>query len=115
LEVGRHEVGFSWQILKTGRKTVILNAPALPVLAGLDRHGSYVVPGDDPEKPRADLKHPWEAEAKRREARRIGDAVETRSHAIVALKFTTDFNYTSDSSQAPNKLPTGAKLWKTLS
>jgi GTP-binding protein EngB required for normal cell division len=23
---------------------VILNAPALPVLAGLDRHGSYVVP-----------------------------------------------------------------------
>jgi integrase len=35
------------------------------VLAGLDRIGSYVVPGDDPEKPRADLKLPWEAVAKR--------------------------------------------------
>jgi integrase len=50
---------------KTGRKTVILNAPALAVLAGLDRLGSYVVPGDDPEKPRADLKRPWEAVARR--------------------------------------------------
>jgi integrase len=50
---------------KTGRKTVILNAPALAVLVGLDRIGSYVVPGDDPEKPRADLKRPWEAVAKR--------------------------------------------------
>ena len=50
---------------KTGRKTVILNAPALTVLAGLDRLGSYVVPGDDPEKPRADLKRPWEAVARR--------------------------------------------------
>jgi integrase len=50
---------------KTGRKTVILNAPALAVLSGLDRLGSYVVPGDDPEKPRADLKRPWEAVARR--------------------------------------------------
>jgi integrase len=50
---------------KTGRKTVILNAPALAVLAGLDRLGSYVVPGDDPERSRADLKRPWEAVAKR--------------------------------------------------
>jgi integrase len=50
---------------KTGRKTVILNAPALAVLTGLDRLGSYVVPGDNPEKPRADLKRPWEAVAKR--------------------------------------------------
>jgi integrase len=50
---------------KTGRKTVILNAPALAVLAGLDRLGSHVVPGDDPEKPRADLKRPWEAVARR--------------------------------------------------
>jgi integrase len=50
---------------KTGRKTVILNAPALAVLAGLDRLGSYVVPGDDPEKPRADLKRPWDGVARR--------------------------------------------------
>jgi integrase len=50
---------------KTGRKTVILNAPALAVLTELDRFGSYVVPGDDPERPRADLKRPWEAVSKR--------------------------------------------------
>jgi len=50
---------------KTGKKTVILNAPALAVLAGLDRLGSYVVPGDDPDRPRADLKRPWEAVARR--------------------------------------------------
>jgi integrase len=50
---------------KTGRKTVILNAPAMAVLADLDRMGTHVVPGDDPGKPRADLKRPWEAVAKR--------------------------------------------------
>jgi integrase len=50
---------------KTGKKTVILNAPALAVLAGLDRLGPYVVQGDDPGKPRADLKRPWEVVAKR--------------------------------------------------
>src|SRR5262249_39120925 len=36
---------------KTGSKTVILNAPTLAVLDGLDRLGTYVVPGEDPEKP----------------------------------------------------------------
>ena len=46
---------------KTGRKTVILNAPALAVLSRLDRVGPYVVPGDDPERPRHDLKRPWDA------------------------------------------------------
>jgi integrase len=50
---------------KSGRKTVILNAPAMAVLTGLERIGSYVVPGDDPEKPRADLKRPWEVVSKR--------------------------------------------------
>ena len=50
---------------KSGRKTVILNAPAMAVLTGLKHIGSYVVPGDSPEKPRADLKRPWEAVARR--------------------------------------------------
>jgi integrase len=72
---------------KTGRKTVVLNAPAVAVLTRLDRLGSYVIPGqtqkkpdpgslrqttviafllaDNPERPRADLKRPWEAVAKR--------------------------------------------------
>jgi integrase len=46
---------------KTGRKTIILNAPALAVLNALERIGPYVVPGDDPEVPRYDLKRPWDA------------------------------------------------------
>jgi integrase len=50
---------------KTGRKTIILNAPALAILAGLGRIGPYVIVGDDPAKPRADLKRPWDTVAKR--------------------------------------------------
>jgi integrase len=50
---------------KTGKKTIVLNAPALEVLVGLDRFGPYVVPGDNPEKPRADLKRPWATIARR--------------------------------------------------
>lgn len=50
---------------KSGRKTIILNAPALSVLNELARVGPYVVPGDDPEKPRHDLKRPWDAVTKR--------------------------------------------------
>lgn len=50
---------------KSGRKTVILNAPALAVLSGLERVSRYVVPGDDPEQPRHDLKRPWYAVTKR--------------------------------------------------
>lgn len=46
---------------KSGRKTVILNAPALAVLNGLERTGPFVVPGEDPEHPRHDLKRPWDA------------------------------------------------------
>jgi integrase len=46
---------------KTGKKTVILNAPALAVLSALPRVGTYVIAGTDPEKPRHDLKKPWGA------------------------------------------------------
>jgi integrase len=50
---------------KSGRKTVILNAPALLVLNKLERISPYVVPGDDREQPRHDLKRPWDAVTKR--------------------------------------------------
>jgi integrase len=50
---------------KTGRKTIILNAPALSILEGLERVSPYVIPGEDPEKPRADLKRPWAAISER--------------------------------------------------
>ena len=50
---------------KTGRKTIILNAPALAVLDTLPRIGAYVIAGDNPEKPRADLHRPWQLVSKR--------------------------------------------------
>jgi integrase len=50
---------------KTGKKAIVLNPPALKVLTGLSRASNYVVAGDDPSKPRADLKRPWRAVVKR--------------------------------------------------
>jgi integrase len=54
---------------KTGKKTIVLNAPAKDVLANLPRLGAYVIAGQaagtDDEGPRADLKRPWQAVAKR--------------------------------------------------
>lgn len=44
---------------KTGRKAVVLNAPALQLLTELDRIGDFVILGDDPQKPRSDLARPW--------------------------------------------------------
>lgn len=52
---------------KTGRKPVILNAPALAVLASVPRIGSCIFPGDDPEVPRHDLKKIWAAVCRRAE------------------------------------------------
>ncbi|WP_369414221.1 site-specific integrase [Microvirga puerhi] len=50
---------------KTGRKPVVLNAPALAVLADLPRVGPYVVPSDDPTRPQHDLKKIWAAVSRR--------------------------------------------------
>ncbi len=44
---------------KTGRKSIILNAPALAVIRALPRISEYVIPGQPPDKPRSDLKRPW--------------------------------------------------------
>jgi integrase len=49
---------------KTGRKTVVLNAPALSILAALPHAGIYVIAGNTAGKPRADLKRPWQTIAK---------------------------------------------------
>lgn len=56
---------------KTGKKAIVLNAPAMAVLAALPRVGGYVIAGQDAgtdeEKPRADLNKPWRAVRKRAE------------------------------------------------
>lgn len=44
---------------KTGRKAIVLNAPALAVLHSLDRKGEYVIFSEQEDKPRADLNRPW--------------------------------------------------------
>jgi integrase len=48
---------------KTGRKTVLLNPPALEVLAGLPKvdGNPYVFPGEKEKAPLVDLKRPWAA------------------------------------------------------
>jgi integrase len=50
---------------KTGRKTVVLAAPAMAILEDLPRAGIYVIAGESAgqkdEKPRADLNRPWRA------------------------------------------------------
>lgn len=49
---------------KTGKKAIVLNAPSLQVLVSLPRIGNYVIAGaragEKDEKPRSDLKRPWE-------------------------------------------------------
>jgi integrase len=50
---------------KTGKKSIVLNAPALAILNGLPRAGDYVITGTSTDKPRADLKKPWKAVSNR--------------------------------------------------
>ena len=44
---------------KTGKKRIVLSAPAIAFLGTLTRTGNYVIEGNDPAKPRSDLKRPW--------------------------------------------------------
>lgn len=44
---------------KTGQKKVLLAGSALAILSDLPRLGVYVIAGNDPERPRADLHRPW--------------------------------------------------------
>jgi integrase len=44
---------------KTGKKTVMLNAPALAVLSGLPRMGAFVIAGRDETKARSDVSKAW--------------------------------------------------------
>ena len=50
---------------KTGKKTIVLNAPALAILNALPRSSEYVIAGTSVDSPRSDLKKPWKAVAAR--------------------------------------------------
>jgi integrase len=45
---------------KTEKKVVVLNAPALEMLASLPKVGDFVILGDHLKKPRSDLQRPWD-------------------------------------------------------
>lgn len=60
------EVDFERQLLflpdsKTGRRPVVLSAPAMDVLRSLKRLDALVIPGRQPGHPRHDLHRPWAA------------------------------------------------------
>lgn len=63
---------------KTGRKVVLLSAPAMEVLAALPRlaNNPHVIPGDKPGMHRVDLKKPWAFVSKR------AGLVEVRLHDL---------------------------------
>src|SRR6476661_9006696 len=46
---------------KTGKKTIVLNAPALAILNDLPRASDFVIAGASVDSPRSDLKKPWKA------------------------------------------------------
>jgi integrase len=50
---------------KKGKRTVILNGPALAVLASLPRMSAYMLPGKDTKKPISDIKRLWRAVLRR--------------------------------------------------
>ena len=50
---------------KTGRKTIVLNRPALDILQTHPRNGAFVIGGTHPDRPRTDLKKPWLAVCRR--------------------------------------------------
>jgi len=72
---------------KTGRKAVVLNAPALSILANLPRQDDFVIAGYTKDKPRADLNRPWRAVCRyaKLEGVRIHDLRHT--HASIGVGF----------------------------
>ena len=50
---------------KTGRKAIVLNAPALVLLHRLERPGQYVIASGNPGRPKADLNRSWRTISKR--------------------------------------------------
>jgi hypothetical protein len=75
---------------KTGKKAIVLNAPAMAVLAEIPRVAGLKA-GTEDEKPRADLNRPWRAVAKRAErtrasARAPGSACRSSESCSATLK-----------------------------
>jgi integrase len=74
---------------KTGKKVIVLNDAAVELLESLSHVSSFVIAGDDPNKPRADLKRPWAAITERASLKglRIHDLRHTHASIGVAAGF----------------------------
>jgi integrase len=72
---------------KTGKKAIVLNAPALALLTGLTRCSDYVIAGADPKRPRANLNAAWNAVRRRAGLKgvRIHDLRHTHASAGLGL------------------------------
>ena len=46
---------------KTGRKTIVMSTLVLALLRASKRSGAFVIPGAEGDRPRSDLKKPWQA------------------------------------------------------
>ncbi|HEY1979304.1 MAG TPA: tyrosine-type recombinase/integrase [Xanthobacteraceae bacterium] len=68
---------------KTGQKPIILNAPALDLLGSLPRVGPFVFPGNNPERPRHDLKRIWSAVCQRSEI--VGVRIHDLRHTFASV------------------------------
>ena len=89
---------------KTGRKTIVLNAAALDIINQLGAtRGSnpFVIPGEQNEAPRADLKRPWNAI--RRRAKLEGVRLHDLRHTFASIGAGSSLG-----------LPIIGKLWGTL-
>jgi integrase len=61
---------------KTGRRTILLPPAARVLLAKASRDGEFVVPGEQPNRARADLNRPW------RRIRKAADLDDVRIHDL---------------------------------
>jgi len=75
---------------KRGKKMVVLSGPAQEVLAALPRVGIYVIAGNSPDKPRADLKKPWAAISKRAELE--GLRIHDLRHSFASVGAAANFS-----------------------
>jgi integrase len=93
---------------KTGRRTVVLNAPALAVLASLPRVGPYVIPAGDPKRPRHDLKRLWSAVSRRAKL----DGVRLTPMPALAPVVASDFLSSESCLAIPNRRPRNdTRIW----
>jgi integrase len=86
---------------KTGRKHVLLAAPAIALLSELPRAGSFVIAGKHPHKPRSDLHRPWSRITAQRAAWGFRRSVNSSATALPKQQIATRTSATIRSDGHP--------------